>query len=66
MTHALPGQDGHHHVHLQPPEYWIEHLAMFGLHLLPEDTARVRAIANEEGAIYVGQTGLVLANQYSV
>jgi SAM-dependent methyltransferase len=25
MTHALPGQGGHHHVNLQPPEYWIDH-----------------------------------------
>ena len=66
MTHALPGQLGHHHVNLQPPEYWLGKLAEYGLHLLPEDTARVRAIANEEGAIYVGQTGLVLANELLV
>jgi cyclopropane fatty-acyl-phospholipid synthase-like methyltransferase len=24
MTHALPGQHGHHHVNCQPDEYWIE------------------------------------------
>lgn len=63
MTHALPGQLGHHHVNLQPPEYWLQLLEKVGLYLLPEDTARVRVIANEEGAIYVGQTGMVLANR---
>lgn len=24
MTHALPGQGGHHHVNCQPAEYWID------------------------------------------
>jgi hypothetical protein len=24
MTHAVPGQPGHHHVNCQPSEYWIE------------------------------------------
>lgn len=63
MTHALPGQHGHHHVNLQPPEYWLELLEQAGLFMLPEDTARVRLIAQEEGAIYVAQTGMVLANR---
>lgn len=24
MTHALPGQNGYHHVNEQPPQYWID------------------------------------------
>ena len=64
MTHALPGQLGHHHVNLQPPEYWISLLEKAGLFVLPEDTNRVRQIAHDEGAIYVAQTGLVLANRF--
>ena len=64
MTHALPGQLGHHHVNLQWPEYWTELLASAGLMVLPDDTTRVRSIASAEGAIYVAQTGLVLANRY--
>lgn len=63
FTHALPGQLGHHHVNLQPPEYWIQRLEHVGLYLLPEDTNRVRQIAHNEGAIYVAQTGMVLANR---
>ena len=27
MTHAKPGQGGHHHVNCQPSEYWIERLS---------------------------------------
>lgn len=27
MTHAFPGQNGHHHVNCQLPEYWIDMLA---------------------------------------
>lgn len=30
MTHAVPGQAGHHHVNCQPAEYWIEKLASIG------------------------------------
>lgn len=30
MTHAIPGQNGHHHVNTQPPEYWIEKMAEIG------------------------------------
>lgn len=26
MTHAFPGQPGHHHVNCQPPEYWMAQL----------------------------------------
>jgi hypothetical protein len=63
MTHALPGQSGHHHVNLQPQGYWLEKLALYGLQMLPEDTARVRAIADQEGSPYIGQTGMVLANR---
>lgn len=30
MTHAVPGQAGHHHVNCQPPEYWEEKLISIG------------------------------------
>ena len=62
-TAAGPGAPGHHHVNLQPQGYWLEKLALYGLQMLPEDTARVRAIADQEGSPYIGQTGMVLANR---
>lgn len=48
MTHALPGQTGHHHVNCQPHEYWIAHLAKRGYVLSPE-TNLCRQIAAKEG-----------------
>jgi hypothetical protein len=30
MTHAVPGQPGHHHVNCQSAEYWIEKFEKFG------------------------------------
>lgn len=63
MTHAVPGQEGYHHVNLQPTEYWINNLASYNCHVLEEDTTRVRAIASQEGASYLAATGLVLANR---
>jgi hypothetical protein len=34
MTHALPGQGGHHHVNMQPAEYWIERICARGYEAL--------------------------------
>ncbi|PPQ28472.1 class I SAM-dependent methyltransferase [Rhodopila globiformis] len=62
MTHAVPGQDGHHHVNLQPSEYWIDHLTQRGCRLMSEDTRRIRALAQREGAIYLAKTGMIFAN----
>ena len=59
MTHALPGQGGHHHVNEKPDRYWAEHLARRGYNLLAEDTKRIRAIAKSEGAAYMHASGLV-------
>jgi hypothetical protein len=59
MTHALPGQTGFHHVNLQPMEYWVNALTARGYNLLAGDTSRVREIAQQEGAVYVHNSGLV-------
>jgi hypothetical protein len=63
MTHAMPGQVGHHHVNLQPPEYWIQHFESRGGTLLAEDTRRVRALAEKDGAGYMKRSGMVFANR---
>lgn len=63
MTHALPGQAGYHHVNCQPPEYWIERVAVVGFELDEPLTARCRELALQEPippeANYFGRTGLV-------
>lgn len=62
MTHAVPGQGGWHHVNCQPEAYWIQHLERYGCSLLREDTNRIRALALEDGARYLSETGLVFSN----
>lgn len=66
MTNALPGQGGHHHVNEQPTEYWIQHLHNRGYNLLVEDSNRIRKLAASDGAIYLAQTGIVLAKSSSI
>jgi len=62
MTHALPGQGGHHHVNEQPTEYWVNLMMQNGFSLLHEDTKRVRILAGQDGAVYLHQSGLVFYN----
>lgn len=42
-TAAKPGQLGHHHVNLQPEEYWHQVFSRHGYRLMPSVTADVRA-----------------------
>jgi len=62
MTHALPGQTGHHHVNEQPPSYWIEHLSRHNCTVLVEDSNRIRNLAGQDRAVFMAATGLVLVN----
>jgi hypothetical protein len=47
MTHASPGQPGHHHVNCQPRRYWVDKLAALGFRLDQPATDGSRAIAPE-------------------
>lgn len=59
MTHALPGQKGHHHVNLQPPEYWVEKFGKYGYRPTIEIDV-LRDIARRERAdSFFAQSGLV-------
>lgn len=62
LTHALPAQQGYHHVNCQNPEYWISHLKGRGCAYLEADTLRVRELAARDGAAYMQATGLLFAN----
>jgi SAM-dependent methyltransferase len=66
MTHALPGQGGHHHVNEKPDRYWVEHLARRGYNLLQEDTKRIRIIAKKERAAYIHATGLIFHKKRNI
>lgn len=49
MTHAVPGQGGHHHVNCQPKEYWIDHMARYGFEYDEEVTNELKEISKTEG-----------------
>lgn len=59
LTHALPGQVGHHHVNCQPPVYWVEHLEGRGYRYLVGETARARHAVVDAGWTYFAQSGLI-------
>ena len=61
MTHALPGQPGHHHVNCQPIEYWIHVLLAFGFAADVETTNELRK-ASTMTARYVREQSLFLRN----
>jgi hypothetical protein len=64
LTHALPGQGGHHHVNCQADGYWIWQAGKIGYACDLELTHRCRALAAQEDipehANYFARSGLVL------
>lgn len=63
MTHAEPGQNGHHHVNCKDQNYWVDSLNAVGFNLLPDDTMRIRKIAANEQAHHMARSGLVFARR---
>ena len=59
MTHAVPGQTGHHHVNCQPSSYWVRHLEQRGYHLQYALTRHTRTLAHS----YFRRTGMVFTKQ---
>jgi hypothetical protein len=62
MTHAVPGQGGHHHVNCQPAEYWIEKMRKRNYRLDPA-LATYRQIAASDPTNFFQQTGLVFLRE---
>jgi len=58
MTHAVPGQSGHHHVNCQPKEYWIEKITARGFVFDDVQTNICRALL-PNGRNYFKRTGLI-------
>lgn len=61
MTHALPGQPGHHHVNCMPAEYWFGAMEAFGFKLMVEETNDMRK-ASTMRERYIRQQGYVFKN----
>lgn len=60
MTHAVPGQNGHHHVNLKPQSYWLEQFQQRGYFLAPDNEHFKAIAASDVVDAYFAQTGLVL------
>jgi SAM-dependent methyltransferase len=59
MTHAVPGQTGHHHVNCRDAGYWQDHLERHGYRMIVEDTHRARELASQDKAQYFQNTGMI-------
>lgn len=47
FTHALPNQDGHHHVNCQKAEYWITLMSYFGFKFMFEESKTARSLTTQ-------------------
>lgn len=56
LSHALPGQGGHHHVNEQPRAYWAHHLSRTGFE---EDAVATTWLRHNALNRYIQATGMV-------
>lgn len=62
-THAVPGQDGHHHVNCKPQDYWIEEFTKRGFTWYDITSRKIREISTMRKP-FMQHTGLFFANNY--
>lgn len=63
MTHAVPGQGGHHHVNCQPKEYWIKLITDRGYVLSEDNDIFIEISQKEYTWNYFSRTGLVFVRR---
>lgn len=56
MTHAIPGQQGYHHVNCKPAQYWIDRLGLRGFRFDYTKSMMLRGMTNK---MHVANTLLV-------
>lgn len=61
VTHALPGQPGHHHVNCRDDDWWIARFAEHGFAFDEDATDMARLLAPDDS--YFRRSGLVLHNE---
>ena len=61
MTHAFPGQGGHHHVNEQDPNYWFQQFGRRGFLLDMVTTDEVRHASTMQQR-YIRVSGMVFFN----
>jgi len=62
VTHALPGQAGHHHVNCQEPKYWVDKFAEYDIIYDEALTTKVRE-ASTMAKPFIKRTGLAFVNK---
>jgi cyclopropane fatty-acyl-phospholipid synthase-like methyltransferase len=61
MTHAFPGQGGHHHVNEKPSEYWVQKMSEAGFIFELDMTKAIRH-ASTMKQFFIRQHGLFFRN----
>ncbi len=62
MTHAFPGQPGHHHVNCQTTEYWAHIMNAFGFSILLDETNDIRKASTMKER-YIREQSIFLLNR---
>lgn len=62
MTHAFPGQPGHHHVNCQTTEYWAHIMNAFGFSILLDETNAIRKASTMKER-YIREQSIFLLNR---
>lgn len=67
LTHAFPGQKGHHHVNCQPSSYWISLIEKLGFRCELGLTRAARRVARRDyfGVNHFARSGLVFSRRLS-
>lgn len=63
FTHALPHQDGYHHVNCQLPGYWFHQMANAGFELERLSTGVSRTLNTEAAYHYWNKTGFIFSKR---
>jgi hypothetical protein len=65
VTHAFPGQAGHHHVNCQPATYWIKHFESLGFCCAVSSTiaARRRTLKDHDRVNHFARSGLIFVSR---
>ena len=62
VTHAVPGQDGHHHVNCQEKDYWVDKFREYDMIYQDELTVMARDSSTMKKP-FIKRTGLVFQNR---
>lgn len=65
VTHALPGEPGHHHVNCQTNDYWKEKFAGYGLIYDEQLTQAIRSASTMERD-FIRRRGLAFINSANI